>query len=61
MSDPKDGQVSDAENLRSEEPDTPIAPDQATAGYPESESGEADEGAAGPNARTGDEPVRRRR
>jgi hypothetical protein len=45
------GQVSDAENLRGE-PTTPIADDQAVAGYPESESGMPDEGPAGPNANT---------
>ena len=28
----------------------PIAPEDATAGYPDSESGDADEGTAGPNA-----------
>jgi len=43
------GQVSDAENLRGD-PATPISDDQAVAGYPESESGMPDEGAAGPNA-----------
>jgi hypothetical protein len=49
----EEGQVSDAENLRAERPDTPIAPDQAVHGAPEAESGEVDEGPAGPNARTG--------
>jgi hypothetical protein len=47
------GQVSEAENLRSEHPDTEIAPDQAVAGAPDGESGDADEGPTGPNARTG--------
>jgi hypothetical protein len=48
----EDGQVSDAENLRSDHPDTPIADDQAVPGYPESESGAPEEGPAGPNANT---------
>lgn len=45
------GQVSDSENLKGDA-DTPIADDQAVAGYPDSESGEPDEGPAGPNANT---------
>ena len=45
---PNDGQVSEAESLRGR-PD-PISPEDATAGNPTGESGEADEGAAGPNA-----------
>ena len=49
---PEDGQVSEAENLRSDQPDTPIADDQAVAGYPDSESGAPDEGPTGPNANT---------
>jgi hypothetical protein len=48
-----EGQVSDAENLRSAKPDTPLAPDQSVHGAPDAESGETDEGPAGPNARTG--------
>lgn len=52
-SDDGSGEVSEAENMRSADPTTPIAPDQATAGYPDSESGGADEGEAGPNARNG--------
>lgn len=41
------GQVSDAENLDGA---GPISPEDATAAYPDSESGEAEEGTAGPNA-----------
>ncbi len=46
--DEQDGQVSEVSGL-GESPD-PISPGDATAGYPSSESGEADEGTAGPNA-----------
>jgi hypothetical protein len=49
MSD-SEGQVSEAENLRSDQPDTPIADDQSTGGYPDSESGGPDEGPQGPNS-----------
>lgn len=52
-----DDQVSEAENLGGD-PNAPIAPDQATAGYPDSESGSADEGEAGPNARNGSQDDR---
>jgi hypothetical protein len=45
------GQVSEVQDLRGD-PDTPIADDQAVAGYPDSESGTPDEGPAGPNANT---------
>ena len=51
MSEPDGGQVSEAGNLRGD-PDTPIADDQAVAGYPDSESGQPDEGPSGPNANT---------
>ena len=54
MSDAGGGQVSEAENLRGD-PETPIADDQAVAGYPDSESGTPDEGTAGPNARPRDD------
>ncbi len=47
------GQVSEASNL--EDADEPIQPDQAVAGAPEGESGEVQEGRAGPNAATGGE------
>lgn len=54
MSAPDDeGQVSEASNL--EDADEPIQPDQAVAGAPEGESGEVQEGKAGPNATTGSE------
>ena len=46
-----DGQVSEVQELGGD-PDTPIADDQAVAGYPEGESGAPDEGPAGPNANT---------
>lgn len=42
------GQVSEVAAFG--DPDTPIAPEDATAGYPPSESGHPDEGPAGPNA-----------
>ncbi len=44
----KERQVSEVSGM-TDEP-APIAPEDATAGYPDSESGEADEGPAGPNA-----------
>ena len=47
------GQVSEASNL--EDADEPIQPDQAVAGAPDAESGDAQEGKAGPNAATGGE------
>lgn len=44
-------QVSEVSGLGSaKEAETPIAPGDATAGYPDSESGHAQEGTAGPNA-----------
>lgn len=43
-----EGQVSEVSGLH--EPETPIAPEDATAGYPDSESGHPQEGTAGPNA-----------
>jgi hypothetical protein len=51
VSEPDGGQVSETGNLRGD-PDTPISDDQAVAGYPDSESGQADEGPSGPNANT---------
>ena len=45
---PDGGQVSETSSLKGR-PD-PISPQDATAGNPTGESGEADEGAAGPNA-----------
>ena len=47
-----EGGLSQAENLRSDDPQTPVQPDQAVAGAPDAESGDAQEGAAGPNANT---------
>jgi hypothetical protein len=46
------GQVSETQDLSKDDGTTPIADDQAVAGYPESESGHPDEGPAGPNANT---------
>lgn len=42
------GQVSEVASMH--DPSDPISPEDATAGYPPSESGEAEEGTAGPNA-----------
>lgn len=50
---PKDqgGEVSEVSGLGpAGEANDPISPEDATAGYPDSESGEAQEGTAGPNA-----------
>jgi len=44
------GQVSEVSGMEREDADTPLAPAEAVAGYPESESGDAQEGAAGPDA-----------
>jgi hypothetical protein len=44
------GEVSEVSALDAGDADTPIAPDDATAGAPDSESGGADEGTAGPDA-----------
>ena len=44
------GEVSETARLGSEQEEEPIAPEDATAGYPESESGAPDEGTAGPDA-----------
>ena len=49
------GQVSEVANLDEERADEEIYPGDATAGYPETESGEPDEGTAGPNARPRDD------
>jgi hypothetical protein len=46
-----EGQVSEVQTLQGD-PDTPVVDSQATGGYPDSESGEPDEGAQGPNANT---------
>jgi len=56
MSNPQDGQdsggeVSEVGRLDPHEADTPISDSEAVAGYPESESGEPDEGReTGPDA-----------
>jgi len=44
------GQLSEVASLGSEEAGQPIAPSDATAGYPDSESAGPDEGTAGPDA-----------
>jgi hypothetical protein len=44
------GEVSETARLAPEQEGQPIAPEDATAGYPESESGAPDEGTAGPDA-----------
>lgn len=44
-----EGQVSEVSGMDPADADTPIAPDQAVAGYPDSESGQPDEGPAGPD------------
>jgi len=46
----QEGQVSEVSGMDPADRDTPVAPEDATAGYPDSESGEPDEGAAGPEA-----------
>ena len=45
------GQVSEVDDLS--RADEPVSDDQAVAGQPEGESGEADEGPTGPNSRAG--------
>lgn len=47
----QDGQVSEVSGLGAAgDGSDPISPEDATAGYPDSESGDAQEGTAGPNA-----------
>jgi len=41
--DEREGQVSEVSGMDPTDADTPIAPDQATAGYPDSESGRPEE------------------
>lgn len=48
--DQEKGQVSEVAGLDPAGADEPISPQDATAGAPEGESGEAQEGTAGPNA-----------
>lgn len=52
MSSQDSGEVSEVNSLEAADPETPISPDQAVAGAPEGESGQPDEGPAGPNANT---------
>ena len=47
---PESGEVSEVSSLTSDEAGQPIAPSDATAGYPDSESDTAQEGTAGPDA-----------
>ncbi|PKW27098.1 hypothetical protein [Phycicoccus duodecadis] len=49
-----EGQVSEVQQMPESEADTPISDDQAVAGQPDGESGEVQEGPAGPNARVPD-------
>jgi hypothetical protein len=60
MSEQRDGELSDVGRLDPEAAgNDPISPEDATSGYPASESGEPEEGTAGPNARPrDDEPGR---
>jgi hypothetical protein len=50
MSD-SEGQISEVQRLDPDEGDTPISPDDSTAGYPESESGQPDTRGSGPDAK----------
>lgn len=45
-----EGQVSEVASFEPREAGEPQAPEDATAGYPDSESGAPDEGTAGPDA-----------
>ena len=45
-----EGQVSEVASMDPDVADVPISDDQAVAGNPDDESGEAQEGTAGPNA-----------
>jgi hypothetical protein len=49
-----EGQVSEVTKLDPAEAEGAIYPEDATAGYPDTESGEPDEGNPGPNARPRD-------
>lgn len=59
---PEEGQVSEVVRLDPEHAETPLSDSDHVAGYPDSESGQPDEGSeTGPDAHTGsehDEPVR---
>ncbi|QKE85433.1 hypothetical protein [Arthrobacter sp. NEB 688] len=45
-----DGQVSEVQRMAAEDAGTPISDDQSVHGQPDGESGEVQEGPAGPNA-----------
>lgn len=45
-----EGQVSEVGRLDEDDKDTPISPEDSTAGYPDSESGDPDTRGAGPDA-----------
>ena len=49
-SDQEDGQLSEASSFDREQGPEPITPEDATAGAPDAESGEPDEGTTGPDA-----------
>jgi hypothetical protein len=51
----EEGQVSEVANLDEDTLETEGYPTEATAGYPDTESGKPDEGTAGPNARPRDD------
>lgn len=46
-----EGQLSEVQRMSPEDADTPISDDQAVAGQPDGESGRAQEGPTGPNAK----------
>lgn len=50
MSD-SEGQLSEVQRLDPAEGDTPISPEDSTAGYPKSESGQPDTRGSGPDAK----------
>lgn len=53
--DDEGGEVSEVQNLSPAKKNEERYPDQAVAGYPDTESGQPDEGTAGPNARPRDD------
>lgn len=53
----QESQVSEVSELDPEEAGGQISPEDATAGYPGDESGEAQEGAAGPDAAPREDPA----
>ena len=50
MSEQSEGQVSEVQNLDQSDADTPVSPEDSTAGYPPSESGYPDTRGSGPDA-----------